>query len=146
MSSELLSGRWSSVLSDLEVSVISERISLTVFSWSTEAEIDRVAGGEPGGVEGDGGGGRGDGALPGALLLAGPGAEEREEDREEDEAVESSQEDHQEDHLEEGDEEIAGSEGETDNTQDGADGSLYDRQAESEETGGYFLLGLSVLH
>ena len=81
MSSEVL------VLSDLEVSVISERISLTVFSWSTEAEVDCVAGREPGGVEGDGGGGGGDGALAGALLLAGSRPEEREEDREEDEAV-----------------------------------------------------------
>ena len=146
VSSEVLASWWTSVLSDLEVSVISERISLAVFSWSTEAEVDGVAGGQPGGVEGDGGGGGGDGALAGALLFTGPGAEEREKDREEDEAVQSPQEDHQEDHLEEGDEEIAGSEGEADNTEDGADGSLDDWQAESKETGGYFLLWLSVLH
>ena len=78
VSSEVLPSWRASVLSDLEVSVISEGISLTVFSWSTEAEVDGVAGGKPGGVERDGGGGGGDGALPGALLLTGPGPEERE--------------------------------------------------------------------
>ena len=134
------------MLSDLEVSVISERVSLTILSGSTKAEVDCVAGGQPGGVEGDGGGGSGEGALAGALLLAGPGTEQGEEDGQEDQTVQGAQEDDQEYHLEEGDEEIAGSEGESNDTEDGADGSLNDRQSEGKEAGGDLLVWRPVLH
>ena len=63
--SELLGGRGTPgrVLSDLEVSVISEWVSLTILSGSTKAEVDCVAGGKPGGVERDGGRG-GIGVFP----------------------------------------------------------------------------------
>ena len=40
--------------------------------------------------------------------------------------MESTQEDHEEDHLEEGDEEVAGGEGEADDPEDGAHGPLND--------------------
>ena len=47
--------------------------------------------------------------------------------------MKGAKEDHQEDHLEEGDEEVAGGEGEADHTEDGADGPLDDRETQGEE-------------
>ena len=50
--------------------------------------------------------------------------------------MEGAESDDQEDHLEEGDEEVAGGEGEADHTEDGADGPLDDRETQGEEAGG----------
>ena len=50
--------------------------------------------------------------------------------------MEGTKEDHKEDHLEEGDEEVAGGEGESDDPEDGADGPLDDRKTQREQAGG----------
>ena len=49
--------------------------------------------------------------------------------------MKGAKEDHQEDHLKEGDEEVAGGEGEADHTEDGADSALDDRETQGEEAG-----------
>ena len=52
------------------------------------------------------------------------GSEEGEEDREKDHSVKESEYDDEEDHLEESHEQVARSEGQADDTQDGGDGAL----------------------
>ena len=49
--------------------------------------------------------------------------------------MEGTQEDHEEDHLEEGDEEVAGGEGEADDPEDSAHCSLDDRETQGKEAG-----------
>ena len=60
--------------------------------------------------------------------------------------MQSSQQDDQEDHLEEGDEDVAGSEGQTDDSQHSADGSLDNGKTQSEETCGNLVIRRLVLH
>ena len=80
-------------------------------------------------------GGRDGGVTGGSVPVTRSGAKEGQEDWQENETVKGAKEDHQEDHLEEGDEEVAGGEGEADHTEDGADSALDDRETQGEEAG-----------
>ena len=80
-------------------------------------------------------GSRDSGVTRGPVPVTRSGAKEGQEDWQENETVKGAKEDHQEDHLEEGDEEVAGGEGEADHTEDGADGPLDDWETQGEEAG-----------
>ena len=65
------------------------------------------------------------------LGAAGAGAEYGEEDRQEEQAVKEAEGDDEEDHLEEGDEDVGGSNHQSDHAEDGGDGALQDGQPQS---------------